>query len=168
MAEGDLTLFEEWRAIPGYSHYEASNLGRIRSLDRSIERLSRHGTMAIYRLTGKILALSGPHKGTPYLYASLGKRKRVSAHVAVALAFHGERPAGHIVAHRDGVHTNNISNNLRWTVPGDNAEDDGRNLRESHQLNEIESNKRRLLRSEISEIRNLCKNGEWGIQTRLA
>ena len=34
---------EEWREIPGYEGYEASSLGRIRSLDRYLEFVGRWG-----------------------------------------------------------------------------------------------------------------------------
>ena len=95
---------EEWRPIPGYSGYEASSLGRIRSRQKVLSQY-----------------------GKRYLHVSTSPRRNgschTSVHVLVALAFHGERPEGHQAAHRDDDKTNNRPGNLRWATPLENHAD---------------------------------------------
>lgn len=162
-----MSLDEEWRPIPGYPHYEASSLGRVRSIDCIIEKMSRYGVIAPFKRKGQILVQSGPYsEKSPYYVVSLGKRKRTTVHFAVALAFHGLPPSDlHQVAHRDGIHTNNVPGNLRWALPGENIEDDAINIRAKYALHEIDRSKRRLLRSDVLEIRKACQiNQESQIQ----
>lgn len=157
---------EVWLPIPGYPHYEASSFGRVRSVDRVRTQKTRHGTLAVWRYKGLILEQVGP---SPYLVVSPGRYKTLGVHVAVALAFHGERPSqGHIVAHWDDDKTNNVPSNLRWATSSENAQDDGRNNRCKRELSEIGNTERRLLESEIQEIRKAAKDKKWGIQTMLA
>lgn len=46
---------EEWRPIPGYEHYEASNLGRIRSVERYVWALSRARIMVQKHMKERVL-----------------------------------------------------------------------------------------------------------------
>lgn len=47
---------ETWRAIPGFSHYEASSLGRVRSTERLLEMRTRHGRVTMRRHAAKVLS----------------------------------------------------------------------------------------------------------------
>ncbi len=65
----------------------------------------------------------GADGGKGYLVSSLSenKRKKVAfVHQLVCEAFHGSRPEGHIVNHKDGNKANNRSDNLEWVTHSQN------------------------------------------------
>lgn len=102
---------EIWNKIPGYENYEASNYGRIRSLDR-FEFYSRLGkTVKRYR-PGRIIKLRKNPKG--YLFFDTGlRKKKIRVHRAVAMAFLGlsENPEMQI-NHKNGIVSDNNLENL--------------------------------------------------------
>ncbi len=109
---------ESWRSIPGFSSYEASTLGRIRSIDRT----DTLGRIAF----GRVLALYVNRHG--YVQVSVRgdnqqSGRTVAAHLLVALAFHGACPDDHEVAHNDGDPENNAPVNLRYATRKENEAD---------------------------------------------
>lgn len=114
---------EIWVSAPGYEgRYEVSNLGRIRSLDRT-ERFLRAGQPSRRRIKGKVLNPSPTAEG--YLHVSLrvgGKLRLIRLHRLVALAFHGpSRPVHREVAHLDGDRANARADNLKWVSRIENS-----------------------------------------------
>ena len=102
-------MSEQWRDIPGFPQYQASSEGRIRSLKRGGRRV----------LTGT------PFK-SGYLYVHItpdGRRKHVSIHRLVLLAFSGPCPEGLEARHLDGNCTNNHPGNLAWGTHSENIRD---------------------------------------------
>lgn len=105
---------EEWRPIPGYEGlYEASDHGRIRSLDRTITRNGRPS-----RLQGRVLTPVGDGK-YGYLRVGLGRKNLKFVHRLVAEAFIGDG-SGLDVDHRDGDPANNHLSNLRYLTHAEN------------------------------------------------
>lgn len=104
---------ERWSSLSvlGFSRYEVSDRGRLRSL------ITRDAAGQPY-----VLRLSRGKNG--YLAASLqaddGRERLVKAHIAVAAAFLGPRPEGHVVSHRDDVKANNVVENLAYVTYGAN------------------------------------------------
>jgi len=110
---------EEWRAIPGYEGlYEASSVGRFRSLDRIA------GGRRPWRVKGRVLKPSLNPNGYPFVVLSRdGVPKSMALHRLVALAFLGPRPAGLEVCHNDGDKLNSAIANLRYDTASANAYD---------------------------------------------
>ena len=80
---GGAGVREEWRRIPGFKHYEVSNLGRARSLDREIPAARGVGTCLI---RGRILKTNGSAR--PGINTSEdGIQQHVGLARAVAAAF---------------------------------------------------------------------------------
>lgn len=107
-----------WKSIPGHPGYEASNFGRIRSVDRLLTY--RNGTKRIQ--PGKILALFNGPNG--YLITHLG-RSDISkyVHQLVASAFLGPCPKGMEVCHNNNNKTYNWAFNLRYDTRKGNLSD---------------------------------------------
>lgn len=114
---------EQWRPIPRYAgRYEASDLGRVRSLwfiNGKVCRPREHP------LVLKASPTSGP---IGYLAVSLadghGHWRTESIHVLVLEAFVGRRPtSGHEGAHGDGNPRNNRLTNLSWKTAKENEAD---------------------------------------------
>ena len=117
MADDPIAKIEEWRTVPGFSGYEASSLGRVRSIERWITRSDGHRGL----WPGRVLR---PTKQGPYLKVALGKRTTIAVHIVVCLTFHGPRPSPkHAVAHWDGDCHNNRAENLRWATVSENKSD---------------------------------------------
>ena len=101
-------ILEEWLDIPKYeSLYQASNYGRIQSLDRNMVT-PRGGK---YVRKGQILKQTVNDKG--YLCVSLykkGKQKVVEVQQLIAMVFHNHVPCGHKIEvdHIDNIKTNNL------------------------------------------------------------
>ncbi len=113
---------DEWRPLTDYEgNYEVSYKGRIRSLDRRVEKLCRWGGTHFRRYKGKILKPTSDSRG--YLMVSVGFKQHVKVHRAVAAAFIGSRPVGQDVRHRDGCRTNNRADNLLYGTRSQNIFD---------------------------------------------
>ena len=100
---------EIWKDIPGYSGYEASSLGRIRSKTQltPYTRKNMKGKVSYYPRKGKILAQV---EDGGYMKCHLGW-----VHRLICLAFHGLPPEGCTDCnHRDENKKNNTPENLEW------------------------------------------------------
>lgn len=109
---------ETWLPIPGCSGYRASNLGRIRSLERT--------DLAGRFVAAKIMKPNIREDG----YVTVGIRaddelmsRTRRLHTLICLAFLGERPPGNVVAHKNGERADNRLQNLRYATPSENEED---------------------------------------------
>ena len=109
---------EVWKDIPGYEgKYQASTLGRIRSLDRII----RNGWGTHSQIKGKVLRPERSNWG--YLRVAIsqdGRTVRKSVHRLVALAFHKNPDALPEVNHINGNKADNRLENLEWTTTSGN------------------------------------------------
>lgn len=99
---------EQWKPVRGHPGYEASSLGRV----RSVPRVLRDGREA----GGTVLKPQRDKDG--YQTVKLG-RKRMFVHRCVALAFHGPPE----VRHLDGNQENCRPENLAWGSRLENEED---------------------------------------------
>ena len=110
---------EVWKDIPGFEeYYQASSLGRIRSLTRTIStpRFSRR------HYEGQLIALTF-NTGSGYLMVGLrkaGVNSNNLVHVLVARTFMGLPPKGMTVNHNDGNKLNNRPDNLTYLTQSDN------------------------------------------------
>lgn len=112
---------EEWRDIPGYEgRYQASNQGRVRSLDCRVRTVSRFGSETTRRVDGRTL-LPQKHSQGYQQVTCRGDLKLV--HALVLATFVGPCPEGMECAHNDGDKTNNTLANLRYALPKSNAND---------------------------------------------
>jgi len=104
---------EQWKDIPDFEgFYQASNFGRIRSLDQIVE--CRNG--ATRQCKGKVMKLSLDRIG--YQRIGLSKQRKdypSKVHKLIMLAFVGERSDSKIqVNHIDGDKANNNLSNLEY------------------------------------------------------
>ncbi|MDA5386973.1 NUMOD4 motif-containing HNH endonuclease [Loigolactobacillus backii] len=110
---------EKWKDIPGYEgRYQASDLGRIRSLDRvqQTKKGSRH-----YK--GKLLR-PGRYSKAGHVSVVLGHGENGKpVHRLVTLAFLGPRPEGADICHNNGDPTDNRLVNLRYDSRTENILD---------------------------------------------
>jgi hypothetical protein len=115
-------MTERWRPVPGYGHYEVSDTGRVRSVDRWLPyrntfRLHRGRELRPGRLTSGHLAV--------HLHQdAVGRSIRV--HQLVLAAFVGPPPMGHEVRHLDGDPSNNNLLNLTYGTRSENRYDEVR------------------------------------------
>lgn len=118
---------EEWRPIVGATDYEVSSLGRVRSLDR------HRGHGASRRLLrGKVLKARLDSRGYFMVLITMdsGKRRNLSVHRQMCIAFHGQPPSpSHEARHLNDVKTDNRLDNLAWGTKSQNALDAVRNKR---------------------------------------
>lgn len=108
---------ETWKPIPGFEHYEASNLGRVRLVGHYEKTRNRWGEMVRWR-NNKMLSQCASYNGM-YLACSI-KNKHRSVHRIVAMAFHGLPQDGQEVNHKNGIKTDNRPENLEWVTHSQN------------------------------------------------
>jgi hypothetical protein len=105
---------EEWRPIPGFPYYEASSMGRIRSVDREIQRLGRNGKLHPLPLKGSIIS---PVKRGLYHAVTVRSEKGrsiESVHRLVACAFLETAEGKDFVNHINEDKLDNRVSNLEW------------------------------------------------------
>lgn len=125
---------ERWLKVPGYETlYEVSDLGRVRSVDRTVCR-----GRTLVRLSGKPKAQKQHRDGYRVVGLSRdGAARSMSVHTLVAGAFLGPCPEGLEVRHLDGDPANNILSNLAYGTRAENMRDKARhgthhNLAKTH------------------------------------
>ncbi len=107
---------EEWKVVPGFSNYEVSNMGNI----RSIERVTVMSNGRVVHLEGRNKTIR-VHPKNGFLLTDLvddkGKRRTVYPHKVVALAYipNPQPRKNKVVVHLDGNLKNNCIENLAWT-----------------------------------------------------
>lgn len=115
---------EVWKEIPGFKYYKASNLGRIRSVDR----IRPHGKCKnkTQFVRGKILKLTKTNQAYPVVGVYTGEYGNASkpiikrVHVLIALTFFGPRPYGFDIAHLNGKGLDNRVTNLKYCTRKEN------------------------------------------------
>jgi len=107
----------------GQSHLGALSMNSQGPDDATILTLLAHGTE--YQKEKFLKPLL--NKSTGYFAVCLsgqGRLQRIDIHRLVALTFLGSQPSpSHLVAHNDGVRTNNCVANLRWATQQENLSD---------------------------------------------
>lgn len=101
---------EVWSPVHGMPMYEASSLGRVRSLRSDPPRLLV------------------PHLFKGYWHVQLKlkpgrERVKLAAHQLVAMAFHGPQSVGLVCRHLDGNPMNNHKDNIAYGTHKDNVRD---------------------------------------------
>lgn len=141
---------EIWKDIPGYEGmYQASTLGRIRSVDRIVMKRHPSGRMVEGRFKGKVLKLTP----TPYGYLCCNvcregeKPHREQAHRLVAMTFVDGYFEGADVNHIDENKQNNRVENLEWCTRKQNINHGTHNERATAWMEET---KRPVLKLSLS------------------
>ena len=109
---------EEWKDIPSMEYYQASNLGRIRSVEHYIKS-NLHNCKLVKR-KGRILK---QYKGVYYSITinDKGKTRKKLVHRLVAEAFIPNLLNKPCINHKDGNKLNNNVNNLEWCTIQENT-----------------------------------------------
>jgi len=153
-------IMEEWRDIKGYEGvYQASDLGRIRSLDKIRRKWNHQGKRDVdYLYKGRVLK---SNICNIYLYVCLmhkGVKKSRSVHRLIAKTFVDNPNNKPNVNHIDFNHYNNSSNNLEWCTQYENIQHTKKHGR-SRYANGEDQGKTRLTKEDVIKIRCMSKEG---------
>jgi len=150
-------FMETWKDIKGFENvYQASNLGRIKSLSRKVK--CRGG----FRQTkDKILKLNCGRK-TGYMYFDLGYRNAKLVHRIIADVFIENIFKKPCVNHINGIKSDNRVENLEWVTYSENEKHsyDVLNKKPNHGERHGSSI---LTNKDVVEIKQRIKNGERNI-----
>lgn len=112
-------MAETWKPVPGYEgFYEASDLGRVRSVERRVNT-ARGSRLKVERILTPI-----KNKKTGYYCVCLakdGEKKTTLVYVIIANTFLGNRPDGMQINHKNEDKSDNRLCNLEWMSPRDNT-----------------------------------------------
>lgn len=110
---------EIWKDIKGYEGwYQVSNLGRVKSLERTFVR--KNGSS--FKVKERILKYAFDHAGYPYVtLIKLKVRYNKSIHRLVAMAFIPNPENKPQIDHIDANPMNPNVNNLRWATTRENS-----------------------------------------------
>jgi hypothetical protein len=102
---------ETWRTIPGYSLYQISDMGRIKTFN--------------WKNQGKIRIMKPALDGAGYLRTMLvndqGKIEMIKVHRLVLKTFQGEPPTSqHTCNHLNSIRSDNRNINLEWATMSEN------------------------------------------------
>ena len=113
---------EIWNDVIGFEGlYQASNLGNVKSIERTVVAPCRWGGERKMTFQEKIVKQFKTNSG--YLKVMLSKngiRYNKDVHRLVYEAFNGIIPKGMYVNHKDECKTNNVLTNLEIMTPSEN------------------------------------------------
>ncbi len=148
---------EQWLPIPfhGFPDYQVSNLGRVRSLPRTI----RYSNGSIRDLDGKILKPIKIKTGYYHINLWYGRKmKMFSVHRLVALAFIPNTEGLPQLNHMDFNKANNRFDNLEWVTPKQNS-DHANDARRQKRPRGDEHGSTRVSDMQVLQIRELRAKG---------
>lgn len=119
LAADSLSTIEEWRPVVGFSGYEVSDLGRVKSTARTVIRSGRPLCIREKVMRGYVRA----DGYTIITFRKHGRSAQELLHRIVLTAFGGCCPDGMQCCHADGNRQNNQITNLRWGTPLENHQD---------------------------------------------
>jgi hypothetical protein len=104
----------EWRPIPGFPAYEASDEGEVRAIKARYR--DKQGAPLVPWIVER--------HGREAAYVQLGRGNKELVHRLVCLAFHGEPPLELTdCCHKDHNSLNNRASNLKWGTHSENIEE---------------------------------------------
>lgn len=108
-----------WRPCAEVEGYEASNDGRVRSIERVI--LCEDGIHERHYRSRELTPWLTRGYQCVQLVQGKGIRRKTYVHTLICEAFHGPRPsAAHQVRHLNGDKTDNRAENLKWGTASEN------------------------------------------------
>lgn len=115
---------EIWKDIPGYEgKYQASNLGRVKSVGRRLRFVSKNGNESWRTSKERIISQQVLNSGYYLVHLHVdGRRTAVTVHSLIASAFLGKKPVGTEVNHKDGIKIHNNAINLEYVTSRENKE----------------------------------------------
>ena len=120
-------MTEQWRAIPGYEgYYEASPIGRIRSIARSVTAV-RDGKTVTWNLKSKIIRPRPVFGYSQVTLSVAAVHRHFRVHRLVLETFVGPCPAEMEALHANDIRDDNRLENLRWGTRSENLHDMVRN-----------------------------------------
>lgn len=132
----------DWRTIPSFPDYQASNSGSIRRSAAGRSNAVKIGKLMRTKVVNGYLFVTLLRESRPYTR---------SAHSMVCEAFHGAKPSvKHQAAHWDGIKANNAPGNLRWATGKENSEDQ---IRHGTQVRGESAGAAKFTEQQISAIR---------------
>ncbi len=116
---------ELWRDIPGYEGaYQASSLGRVRSLPRFVPVYDSVRGISYSRPCPGVILRQAVCDRAGHVSVHLGKHCRgIPVHQLVMLAFYGSPPAGTEAMHLNGNPKDNRPENLKYGTHSENITD---------------------------------------------
>jgi hypothetical protein len=151
-------MTEVWKPIPSAPGYEASNMGRVRSLDRVVPVAATNSDIMqrsahTKRRKGRVLSFAINR----YVNARVAGRTRL-VHRLVAEAFIGPCPEGHIVCHGPGGALDNRLENISY---GTHSKNCGEDKRRDGTVSRGERNgSSRLIEAQVIEVKRRTLAGE--------
>lgn len=114
---------EIWKPIHGYEGlYEASNFGRIKSLERMVEKMYK-GRSRKYLHKERVLTptiVNGYYHVTLCKNDGLKNHQKFLLHRLVASSFYDNPLKKPQINHKNGIKTDNYIDNLEWATHGEN------------------------------------------------
>lgn len=114
---------EVWKPVVGYEGlYEVSDLGRVRSVARSLVRKNRWGGNHEHRFESVVLRTRVNRKGYEIvaLCKPVKQYRRTLAHKIVMRAFVGTPQPGFEINHKNAIKTDNRLSNLEYCTHAEN------------------------------------------------
>jgi hypothetical protein len=116
---------EIWKTVTGYPAYKVSNYGRVKSISRTVRRMTKNGSPSTLFIATRILA-PALSSNKMYLVVSLRNdlgKKTHKVHRLVATEFVKRSSPDLEVLHKDDNGFNNIATNLKWGTRQENMQD---------------------------------------------
>jgi hypothetical protein len=154
---------ERWLPIPGFTGYDVSDQGRVRSYWRRSGKGSRRNEL--WKPSSSPQRILKPRVIRKYPTVCLSrfgnlllKKQRIEkVHRLVLITFVGPCPPGHEGCHKDGVPAHCSLENLEWGTKSKNALDKFKHGYSSPKG--VHNGRRKLSNEEVLEIRKLYGHG---------